>query len=86
MIMTNAMAKDNFNDYSNKNSKISRDRKNKKLFKIINGLYETNQNTPGYLLAGSIYGSSYISFEYALSFYGLIQERVDTITCATLDK
>lgn len=86
MIITNAMAKENFNDYSNKNNKISRDIKNKKLFKIITGLYETNQNTPGYLLAGSIYGPSYISFEYALSFYGLIPERVNTITCATFDK
>ncbi len=86
MIITNAIAKEKFNDYSNKNSKISRDIKNKKLFKIITGLYETNQNTPGYLLAGSIYGPSYISFEYALSFYGLIPERVNTITCATFDK
>lgn len=86
MIITNAIAKEKFSDYSNKNSKISRDIKNKKLFKIITGLYETNQNTLGYLLAGSIYGPSYISFEYALSFYGLIPERVNTITCATFDK
>ena len=86
MIITNAMAKENYNIYSNKNNKISRDIKNKKLFKIITGLYETDENTPGYLLAGSIYGPSYISFEYALSFYGLIPERVNTITCATFDK
>ena len=56
------------------------------MFKIINGLYETNPNTPGYLLAGSVYGPSYISFEYALAFYGLIPEKVTTITCATFDK
>ena len=60
--------------------------KRKKLFKVINGLYETNENTPGYLLSTSIYGPSYISFEYALYFYGLIPERVDTITCATYNK
>lgn len=86
MIITNKIAKINLINYSNKNNKISRDIKNGKLFKIITGLYETNPNTPAYLLAGSIYGPSYISFEYALSFYGLIPERVTTITCATFDK
>jgi len=86
MIITNNIAKNNLNEYSNKNTKLSRDVKEGKLFKIVNGLYETNPNVPGYLLAGSIYGPSYISFEYALSFYGLIPERVTTITCATLDK
>lgn len=86
MIITNKIAKQNLIDYSNKNNKISRDIKNGKLFKIITGLYETDPSTPGYLLANSIYGPSYISFEYALSFYGLIPERVTTITCATFDK
>lgn len=86
MIITNSIAKHNLKDYSNKNNKISRDIKDKKLYKIITGLYETNPNTPGYLLANSIYGPSYISFEYALSFYGLIPERVTTITCATFNK
>lgn len=86
MIITNRVAKHNLMEYSNKNNKISRDIRDGKLFKITTGLYETNPNTPGYLLAGSIYGPSYISFEYALSYYGLIPERVTTITCATFDK
>ena len=86
MIITNNIAKDDYEEYSNKDTKLSRDVRDGKLFKIINGLYETNPNTPGYLLAGSIYGPSYISFEYALSFYGLIPERVSTITSATFDK
>lgn len=86
MIITNSMAKYNFANYSNKNNKINREIKNQKLFKIITGLYETNPDTPGYLLASSIYGPSYISFEYALSFYGFIPERVDTVTCATFNK
>ena len=86
MIITNEIAKNNLIEYSNKNNKISRDIRDGKLFKIINGLYETNPNTPGYLLAGSIFGPSYISFEYALSFYELIPERVTTITCATFNK
>ena len=86
MIITNDMAKYNLNNYSNKNNKISREIKKGKLFKIITGLYETDPNTPGYLLASSIYGPSYISFDFALSYYGLIPERVSTITCATFNK
>ena len=86
MIITNEIAKGNLSEYSNKNNKISRDIKDGKLFKIITGLYETDPNTPAYLLAGSIYGPSYISFEYALSSYGLIPERVETVTCATTQK
>jgi len=34
-------------------------------------------------LANLIYGPSYISAEYALSYYGLIPERVETITSVT---
>ena len=86
MIITNDIVKKNYKDYSNKDTKISREIRDGKLFRIINGLYETDENTPGYLLAGSIYGPSYISFEFALSFYGLIPERVSTITCASFDK
>ena len=86
MLITNNIIKHNLTNYSNKNNKISRDLKNGKLIKIVKGLYETNPNTPSYLLASSIYGPSYISFEYALSYYGLIPERVSTITCATYDK
>lgn len=86
MVITTNILKNNLEGYSNKNNKISRDLKDGKLYKIINGLYETNPNIPGYLLASSIYGPSYISFEYALSYYGLIPERVNTITCATFNK
>lgn len=86
MVITNSIMKQNLDSYSNKNNKISRNIRDKKLFKIINGLYETDQNVSAYLLAGSIYGPSYISFEYALSFYGLIPEKVTTVTCATFDK
>ena len=86
MVITSEIAKNNLDEYSNKNTKLSRDVRDGKLYKIINGLYETDPNTPGYLLAGSIYGPSYISFEYAMSFYGLIPEKVTTVTCATFDK
>ena len=86
MIITSDIVKKTFDKYSNKNTKFYREVRDGKLFKIVNGLYETDPNTSGYLLAGSIYGPSYISFEYALSFYGLIPERVNTVTCATCGK
>lgn len=86
MIITSDIAKNNYEEYLNKDTKLSRKIRDGKLFRIINGLYETDPNTPGYLLASSIYGPSYISFEYALSYYGLIPERVTTIICATFDK
>lgn len=76
----------NYNDISKRDTKLSRDARDGKLIKIVNGLYETDKNTAPYLLAGSIYGPSYISFEYALSLYGLIPERVDVVTCATFNK
>ena len=68
MIITSAIAKQYLVNYSNKNTKLAREVRDGKLIKIKNGLYETDANTPSYLLAGSIYGPSYISFEYALFF------------------
>ncbi len=51
MIISSAAAKNKFKKYSNINNKISREIRDGKLYKIITGLYETNPNTPGYLLA-----------------------------------
>ncbi|MFO7902328.1 MAG: type IV toxin-antitoxin system AbiEi family antitoxin domain-containing protein [Planctomycetota bacterium] len=38
------------------------------------------------LLANLIYGPSYISLEYALSYWGLIPERVSTVTSVALGR
>ncbi|MCF0129120.1 MAG: hypothetical protein HUJ70_11130 [Pseudobutyrivibrio sp.] len=53
---------------------------------IKRGLYETDRSVPGYLLANTMLGPSYISFEYALSYYGMIPERVVAYTSATFGK
>lgn len=53
---------------------------------IKRGIYETDRTTPGYLLANVILGPSYLSYEYALSYYGMIPERVVTYTSATFGK
>lgn len=86
MILTNNIIKENLKEYSNKNTKICREIKKGHLIKIINGLYETDSTVNGYLLAGSIYGPSYLSFDFALSFYGIIPEKVTAFTSATCNK
>lgn len=86
MVVSNNILRESYEEYSNKNSKISREIKNGNLIKIINGLYETTPNVNGYLLASSIYGPSYLSFDFALFFYGLIPEKVSTYTSATCGK
>lgn len=86
MIISNNILKESYSTYSNKNAKISREKKNGNIIKIINGLYETDPYTPGHYLATSIYGPSYLSFDFALSYYGIIPEKVTTYTSATFDK
>ncbi len=86
MIKTTDILLDELNEYDNPRSKLSRMVKKGDVFPIVKGLYETDKSTPAFLLAGSIYGPSYISFDYALAYYGLIPEAVYTVTCATFDK
>jgi len=86
MILTSQMLYENYKDYTDIKGKISRSIKKKELFSIAKGKYETDKNTNLMLLSGYIYGPSYISFEYALSYYGLIPERVYEITSATFNK
>lgn len=86
MIKTTAMLLEELREYGSPKSKLSRMAERGECFPITKGLYETDPKVPAYLLAGSIYGPSYISFEYALSLYGLIPEAVFTVTCATFEK
>lgn len=86
MIKTTDMLLEELKSYANPKSKLSRMVRNGEVFPIVKGLYETDRNTPAHLLVGSIYGPSYISFEYALSFYRMIPEAVYTVTCATFEK
>ena len=49
------------------------------LIRLKRGLYAFSENFNKIPAAGSIHGPSYISFETALSVYGMIPERVKTI-------
>ncbi len=86
MIKTTSMILNELNQYVNPSDKLSRMVKSGEYIQIVKGLYETDESTAGHLLAGSIYGPSYLSFEFALAFYGLIPEAVYTFTSATFEK
>ncbi|MCI1210206.1 MAG: hypothetical protein LKF96_12265 [Treponema sp.] len=73
-------------NYKSPRSKITQLLRKGKLIQLRRGLFETDSRTPPYALAAAIYGPSYISFEYALGWYGLIPERVTTITSAVFRK
>lgn len=86
MIKTTAMILNEQMQYASPMHKLLRMVQKGEYIKIAKGLYETDRSTPGYLLAGSIYGPSYLSFEFALGYYGMIPETVYTFTSATFEK
>ena len=84
MILTVEQLKNRYHEYANPLDKIKRDCDAGILFRLTRGLYEDNRNANPMFLAASLLGPSYISFDYALSYYGLIPERVVAITSASL--
>ncbi len=86
MIKTYQILVEELSNYKNPKTKIVRMVKNKEIYMIKRGLYETNININPFFLADPIYSPSYISFETALAFYDLIPERVYTIKNATFTK
>ena len=86
MIVTTSILKNKYINYSNPIDKIKRDVDSGVLFRINRGIYETNRNVNPCFLASSILSPSYLSFDWALSYYGLIPERVYAITSASLNE
>ena len=86
MILTTQMLIEQYQNYANPKAKIKRLVDGGALYPVTRGIYESDKNVSGYCLAGAIFGPSYLSFDYALSVYGLIPEAVYTFTSATFDK
>ena len=86
MILSTNIILDRLKDYANPYGKMGRLVKEGKLIPLTKGLYEDNLNASGVYLANAIYGPSYISFNYALSYYGLIPGAVYDFTSATTEK
>jgi len=85
MVITSSILKNKYKEYINPLDKIKRDVDSGKLIRLTNGLYETDRTTSPHLLAAFILSPSYLSFDYALEFYGLIPERCAAITSASLN-
>ena len=86
MIATYEILKNSLTQYKAPDIKIKRMSDSGEIIKLTKNLYEINQNTPGYLVANAIYTPSYLSFDYALAYHGLIPEAVYVYTSATYNK
>jgi predicted transcriptional regulator of viral defense system len=86
MIKTTAMLMEEKGEYRYPANKIARMVSEGTLFPVVRGLYTTDREIPGHFLAASIYGPSYLSFDFALSYWGLIPEAVYVYSSATFDK
>lgn len=84
MIVTTSMLKHRYRDYANPLDKIKRDADRGILIRLTRGLYETSDAISPSFLASAILSPSYLSFDYALSYYGLIPEKVVCVTSASL--
>lgn len=76
----------NLSDYASPKMKLTSLVKSGEYTRIRRGLYIKGNDYNLKTLANVIYGPSYISFEYALSYYGMIPERVETVTSAVYNK
>ena len=75
-----------YRDYSDVFKKISSEIRKNNLIKLKRGLYETNKDADPFTIANVLLSPSYISFETALAYYGMIPERVYTIKSASFKK
>ena len=76
-------------EVSNINAKIAYMVKKGELIRLKKGIYTLGEDyqiaSPDAIsLANTLYAPSYVSFDYALSYYGFIPERVYEITSATM--
>lgn len=86
MLLTTRMLEDRLSEYGNPRNRIGRMVDAGELIQVRRGLYETDRTVAGCGLAPSIYGPSYLSFEYAMARHGLIPEAVHVFTSATCAK
>jgi hypothetical protein len=84
MIKTISVLLNEFKDYKNPYDHIRLLVKEGSLIKLKRGLYETGKDANPFAIASVLYSPSYVSFQSALSFYGLIPERVVGVTSASL--
>ena len=77
-----------YGDYQSPNMHIAMLEKKGLLIRLKRGLYVVSPEISGKalsmgLIANHLYGPSYVSLHWALRWYGLIPERIDTVTSIT---
>ncbi|MCQ2795167.1 MAG: hypothetical protein MJ214_03060 [Bacilli bacterium] len=83
MVFSNNDFRIYFRNISNINQKIRNEVNKNRFVRIVRGIYSSDPNNDYLYIANRINNNSYISFDYALYYYGLIPERVNAITSAT---
>jgi len=73
-------------DLSDVRGKIARMLQSGDLIQLRRGLYASQTNIDARCLAGPIYGPSYLSFEAALAWHGMIPEAVTEFLSATIKR
>lgn len=84
MFHTQSELRDTLKDYQNINDKITRMVRSGELIRLKKGMFEDSRTTPPEIVASVLCTPSYLSFEWALSYYGLIPEYVRTFTSASV--
>lgn len=74
--------------YNSPKAKITRMIKANEIIQLKRGIFLESDDDKYSLfsLSSVIYGPSYVSFQSAMSYYGLIPEKVPSVTCASYNK
>lgn len=86
MIYSSNLLIEKYKNFADPFGKIRRLVQNGELIQLSKGLYSDDSKISGLYIAGAIYGPSYISFNTALGYWGMIPEAVYSVTCATTKK
>ncbi len=87
MIKDSALVLHEMAGYASPKARLTRLVQSGQLVRLRRGLYiEPNDPVSPYVLAATLYGPSYVSFETALAHHGLIPERVHAICSAVYNK
>ena len=89
--MEMSVVREMIGEYRSPNNKISSLESAGDFIRLRRGLYVahprlSNQEISRELIANNLYGPSYVSCESALSFHGLIPERVDSVVSSTFKR
>jgi hypothetical protein len=88
MLKTHLQLVQELEGYSSPRAKITRMIKENEIIQIRRGIFldKNDREYSLFSLSSLIYGPSYVSFQSAMSNYGLIPERTSSITCASFNK